>query len=111
DSRFIPTVSPALYLEYLAVLLRPENLLGSVRTSDDVLGFVRNLLSYSHRQRIYFLWRPTLRDPDDDFILELAIASGSSYIVTFNKRDFAGSETFGIRAIWPSEFLELIIEK
>lgn len=111
DPRFVPAISPALYLEYLGVLLRPENLLASVRTSGDVIGFVRKLLSYSHRQRIYFLWRPTLRDPDDDFILELAIASGSSYIVTFNKRDFAGSETFGIKAIWPSEFLGLIKKK
>ena len=111
DNRFTPAISPALYLEYLAVLLRPEHLTESGRTAVEVISFVRELLSYSHRQRIFFLWRPMLRDPDDDFLLELAIASSSRFIITFNKRDFAGSEAFGIATIWPSEFLDLINEK
>lgn len=111
DERFIPTVSQTLYLEYLAVLLRPENLQASNRTSKDVFGFVRQFLSYSHRQRISYSWRPILRDPDDDFVVELAIASGSRFIITFNKRDFAGSEFYGVKAVWPSESLEFIEKK
>jgi hypothetical protein len=32
------------------------------------------------------------------------------YIVTYNVRDFKGSDKFGIRAITPKEFLQVIRE-
>jgi putative PIN family toxin of toxin-antitoxin system len=54
---------------------------------------------------IFFLWRPFLRDPRDDMVLELAVKAGCEWIVTFNKRDFVGSDRFKVRAIEPSEFL------
>jgi predicted nucleic acid-binding protein len=59
---------------------------------------------------IFFHWRPHLRDPEDEFILELAVAGGCRYIVTFNARDFAGAEQFGIQVISPGTFLRLIGE-
>lgn len=68
----------------------------------EVLGF---LLSISHLQEIFFLWRPALPDPDDDLILELAVAAGCRYIVTHNLRDFRGSTNRGIAAVPPSAFL------
>lgn len=101
DTRLTPVISPALYLEYMAVLMRPENLAAGNRTEKEVIGFIRKFLSYCHRQRINFNWRPTLRDPDDDFVLELAINAGCAYIITFNQRDFAGCELFGIETISP----------
>lgn len=97
-------ISILLYLEYLDVLQRPENVPVN-QTTDDILGFIRKLLAYSHKQSIYFLWRPALKDPNDDFVLELAIASQSSYIVTFNAKDFTNIELFGIETISPSNFL------
>jgi putative PIN family toxin of toxin-antitoxin system len=107
SQKFELAISVPLYLEYLDVLQRPENIpLG--KTKDDVLGFVRKLLGYSHKQSIYFRWRPSLKDPNDDFVLELAIASQSSYIVTFNVKDFGNIELFGIEIISPSEFFKLI---
>ena len=57
-----------------------------------------------HRQEIHYLWRPVLRDPDDDLILEVAVAGGCDSIVTFNIKDFKGSERFGIRILSPREF-------
>ena len=53
--------------------------------------------------------RPALRDPDDDRILELAARAGAS-IVTFNTRDFAGSEAYGVPVVRPLEFLRQIGE-
>lgn len=100
-------ISVPLYLEYLDVLQRPENIPAN-ETADDVLGFVRKLLGYSHKQSIYFSWRPSLIDPNDDFVLELAIASQSSYIVTFNSKDFVNIELFEIETISPSAFLKLV---
>ena len=93
-------------VEYRAVLLRPENLL--TRPPAQAEGFLDFLLSTSHLQEIYFLWRPGLSDPDDDLILELAVAAGCRYIVTHNLRDFRGTERWGIRAVPPSDFLHRI---
>ena len=49
-----------------------------------------------------------LRDPGDDLVLELAVASRSRTIVTFNKRDFTAAEGFGIEILVPSENLRKI---
>ena len=57
------------------------------------------------------LWRPALPDPDDDLILELAVAGGCRYIVTQNLRHFRGTEKWGITALTPSDFLKQIEKK
>ena len=59
-------------------------------------------------EKIFFLWRPFLRDPDDDLVLELAVEAGCAYIVTHNLRDFEGVERFGLRAVTPKRFLDII---
>ena len=72
------------------------------------MGFLRYLAAQAHHQEIHFLWRPVLRDPDDDMLLELAVASGSRYIVTHNVRDFRGTSQYGVEAITPRDFLNLL---
>ncbi|MFN9732813.1 MAG: PIN domain-containing protein [Microcystis sp.] len=57
---------------------------------------------------IFFLWRPFLRDPKDDMVLELAVKAGCQSIITYNTRDFAGVEQFGLCLLEPSGFLRLI---
>jgi predicted nucleic acid-binding protein len=64
----------------------------------------------ARRHPIFFLWRPFLRDPRDDMVLELAVKAGSEIIVTFNERDFVGAEKFGIRVLPPAAFLREIGE-
>ncbi len=58
--------------------------------------------------RVNFLWRPQLPDPDDDLFLELAVSGQADAIVTYNQRDFLGSERFGIRVISPQELIKEI---
>ena len=87
SSKFELAISVPLYLEYLDVLMRPELKPKDIANAD-VLSFVRKILDYSHKQSIYFRWRSWLKDPNDDMILELAIASRANYIVTFNLKDF-----------------------
>ena len=106
DARFQPVVSVPVFVEYRALLLRPENLLG--RTPAQAEGFLDNLLDASHLQEVFFLWRPALADADDDMILELAVAAGCRYIVTHNLRDFRGSEKWGIAAVTPGDLLKMI---
>lgn len=107
SDKFQPAMSVTLYLEYLDVMTREENIPVGL-TDKDMIGFVREILSYSHKQGIYFTWRPSLKDADDDFVLELAIASQSEYIITFNEKDFRNIELFGIEVISPSSFLKYL---
>lgn len=103
--RWRPVVSPALALEYEAVLKRSVRDLGL--SLGDIDDFTEYLCSCGRLVQIYFRWRPMLPDPDDDRILEVAIRTGSP-IVTFNVRDFRGSESFGIRTMSPSELLAIM---
>lgn len=104
---FQSCLSVALYTEWQEVLTRSENLLPGI-TPEDALRYLRYLASQSHLQEIHFLWRPFLRDADDDMVLELAFAAGCRHIVTHNVKDFRGSEQLGVTALSAREFLNLI---
>jgi putative PIN family toxin of toxin-antitoxin system len=103
-------LSVALYTEWQAVMTRAEHL--PPGTSNEVaLGFVRYLASLAHLQDIHFLWRPFLKDPDDDMVLECAVAAGCQYIVTHNIKDFRRSEQLGVKAVTPGDFLNFLKEQ
>ena len=106
DDRFRIAMSVALALEYEAVLVRHAHELGLSRT--EATGLVDFLCSIACCQDVHFLWRPTLRDPRDEFVLELAVASASEAMVTHNVRDFRGADAFGIQVVRPGAFLRLI---
>jgi putative PIN family toxin of toxin-antitoxin system len=106
DGRWRPNLTVAIVLEYEAILKRDCREFGlSEGDIDDVLDA---LCSQAGLHRLYFLWRPGAADPDDDLVLEAAIASHSDFIVTFNGRDFPDIQKFGIRCVTPKEFLILI---
>lgn len=97
-------LSTAILFEYEDVLKRNKSIL---KLSDrDIEQILDNLCKLSEHQKIYFLWRPYLPDPNDDYILELAVASGTKTIVTHNIKDFRGLNKFGVRAITPRMLLE-----
>jgi len=100
-------LSVPLVLEYEEVAKRQKDETGLTdQDIDDILDF---LCSVANRRRIFFLWRPFLRDPGDDMLLELAVEARCTCIVTFNRRDFADvEEQFGIRVLGPKEFLQEI---
>ena len=104
--RFETAVSVPLAFEYEAVLVRHAGSLGLQR--EDAEGLVDYLCQLGHRQDIHFLWRPTLTDPKDEFILELAMAARCEAIVTHNVRHFAGVRGFKVRVLSPAEFLALV---
>jgi hypothetical protein len=60
--------------------------------------------------KLYYLWRPYLKDPKDDLVLEAAVAGSCEAIITYNRRDFAGAENFGVRILTPGQFLRRIGE-
>ncbi len=75
-------------------------------TVDATLAYLRYLATLAHLQDVHFLWRPHLRDPDDDMLLECAVASGCPFIVTHNVKDFQHAGSLNVRAIQPGEFLK-----
>ena len=96
-------LSVGLLFEYEATIKRPGLVPGlSERQLDDILDY---LAASGRRQEIHYLWRPVLRDPSDDLILEVAVAGECQAIVTYNTRDFGAATTFGIRLLTPAEFL------
>ena len=96
-------LSVPLALEYEAVLRRHARELRLAR--DEADGLVDYLCEVGYRQTIHFLWPPTLTDPRDEFILELAVAADCHAIVTHNVRDFAGANRFAVQIITPGGFL------
>ena len=105
--RYEFALSVALYTEWQAVLTRPEHLPPGLQPQD-ALAYLRYLASIAHLQDVHYLWRPFLRDPDDDMVLECAVASGSRYLVTHNVRDFARITSLGISPVTPAEFLDML---
>ena len=103
EGRFEISVSVPLVLEYEEVLHRATEL-----GEEEILSVVRYFSSIAHRQKIFFLWRPSLPDLKDDMVLELAVASRARYIVTYNGKDFAAAERFGIQVVTPKAFLDII---
>jgi hypothetical protein len=50
------------------------------------------------------MWRPQLRDPGDELVLEAAVNGRGTTITTFNRRDFQpAASRFGIDILLPSE--------
>lgn len=103
---FKVNVSVPLVLEYEDVANRYLEATGLA--SSDVEAIIDYICSNASLRRIFFLWRPFLKDPKDDMVLELAVESQSEIIVSFNKKDFVGAEQFGLRVLTPREFLEEI---
>ena len=106
-TRFDFALTIPLYTEWQAVLTRQEHIPPGVGV-DGVLGYLRYLVSLAHHQDVHFLWRPFLHDPDDDMVLECAVASGSQYIVTHNIKDFRRVPELMVQAITPADFLTLL---
>jgi putative PIN family toxin of toxin-antitoxin system len=101
-------LSVPLVLEYEDVTKRLVGEIAlTVQEIDDVLDYI---CAACKPQELFYLWRPHLRDPKDDMVLELAVAAGCDFVITHNKRDFEDIERFGLAALTPREFLQTIGE-
>ena len=106
--KFEINLSVALVLEYEEILRKQARQLGL--SVADVSAVIDYFCSVGNQRQINFLWRPLLPDPDDDLLLEIAVESSADCIVTFNVRDFRGTNQFGIDAVTPRVFLQKIEE-
>jgi len=106
SGKFQTSVSVPLIFEYEDATRRPQH--GARLDQDEIDAILDYICQVSDRRKIFYLWRPLLKDPKDDLMLELAVESSTDYIVTFNLSDFAGAERFGISVITPQQFLKTI---
>ena len=105
--RFNALCSVPLFLEYEAVLLRPEQLKAAGVTAGDVMNLLDVLAGKVQRVDIAYLWRPQLRDAADDMVLEAAVNGQATSIITFNQRDFLPQTlNFGIAVLTPAQFFQ-----
>jgi putative PIN family toxin of toxin-antitoxin system len=109
QGRYQSIVSVAMMLEYEAVLTRPENLMAFGLTNQEIQRFLDGLALLIIPVTPFFLWRPQLRDPADEHVLEAAVNGRVDAIVTFNLRHFRAAATrFGIAVLNPGEALRRI---
>jgi putative PIN family toxin of toxin-antitoxin system len=107
--RFELLLSVPLVLEYEAVLNRPEHLAASGLTSVEVEHVLDDLAAVAKPVKLAFRWRPRLRDPNDDMVLETAVNGNADAIVTFNQRDFEEAKrSFACAVLLPAVALQQI---
>ena len=107
EQRIKPLVTTAVFLEYEAVLLRAEQRLATGMNEADVEGFLRAMAAAAEPVEISFRWRPQLRDPADELMLEAAVNGHAEVIVTHNVTDFRpASSRFSVRILTPAQLLK-----
>ncbi len=96
-----------LFLEYEAVLKRPEQVAVHGLSMQQLDAALDDLASHIHEVRIAFDWRPQLRDPGDEMVFATAINGFADAIVTHNVADFLpAANNFGIRVLTPGRIIE-----
>jgi predicted nucleic acid-binding protein len=99
----------ALALEYEAICLMAEHRMADGLSQQQVGIFLDAVLAMVDPVETHFMWRPQLRDPADELVLEAAVNGQAVAIVTFNRRDFGDTPaTFGIEVLSPAELLRRI---
>lgn len=109
DRLLVALATPALFLEYEAVLKRSEQRVVSGLTLAQVDERLAALASALEPVTTHFVWRPQLADADDEMVLDAAVNGRADALVTFNVRDFAlAARRFGLAVVRPGEVLEAL---
>ncbi len=102
-------LSVPLAMEYEAVCVRPEHQLAAGLNEQEVRIFVDAVIALAEPVKIHYLWRPQLRDPSDEMVLETAVNGRASLLITLNERDYGTAPArFGIEVMTPREAVERI---
>ena len=109
EGRVTLLVSVPLAIEYESVCRKYEHRLAAGLSDRQVDIFLDAALAMCEPVETHFLWRPQLRDPNDEMVLEAAVNGRADGLVTFNRRDFGTApERFGVAILLPREALARI---
>jgi putative PIN family toxin of toxin-antitoxin system len=107
--RIVFLASPALWLEYEAVIKRPQIRLRHGISLENLDIVLDTLAAHVKPVHLNYLWRPQLRDPNDEMVLETALNAGADALVTFNTKDFAeAADRFALKLATPAECIKLL---
>ena len=103
----VPQIGTALFLEYEDVTKREKITALCALSLKEQEELLQAFLSTCKWNEIFYLWRPNLNDKDDDFLIQLAVASNSRVIITENQKDLKSGELhFDFEVLTPKEFLQ-----
>jgi len=107
--RLVALATPPLFLEYEEVLSRPEQRLAHGLATQAIDEFLAELAALVEPVEIHFQWRPQVRDPSDEMVLEAAINGRADALVTYNLKHFAlPGDRFRIPVVHPAELLKKV---
>lgn len=109
EKRVTLCANVALMLEYEAVCMRAVHRSAAGLSVKEVGVFLDAIAALVEPVETHFLWRPQLRDPADEMVLEAAVNGNAEAIVTFNLRDYeSAAGTFGVQLLLPRDALALL---
>ncbi|MBW4513377.1 MAG: putative toxin-antitoxin system toxin component, PIN family [Scytonematopsis contorta HA4267-MV1] len=108
DKRWQLNISTPLILEYEEILKREKYQL--TLSNDEIDNVIDAICAIANQCNIFYLWRPVAKDPDDDFLIDLALECQADFIITYNQKDLQPAEKFGIKVVTPKEFLQQVGE-
>lgn len=109
QGKVVLLLSVPLAMEYEAVCVRAEHQLAAGLSEQEVRIFVDAVIAIAEPVKIHYLWRPQLRDPSDEIVLETAVNGRANLLITFNVRDYGTAPArFGIEVMTPREAVERI---
>lgn len=95
-------LSVPLAVEYEAVCQKAEQRVAAGLSESEVDIFVTAVIAMAEPVEMHFLWRPQLRDPNDEMVLEVAVHGEADALVTFNVRDYGNVPSrFGVDLLLP----------
>ncbi len=107
EKKVSPQISEALFREYEEVMKRKKIQTLSPLRVEEQNRLLNAYLSMCRWNEIYYMWRPNLSDEDDNFVVELAVASGAEVIITYNLKDFKSAElSFSHKIVTPEIFIK-----
>src|SRR2546430_9681372 len=101
--------TPPLFLEYEDVLKRADQRMANGLSLEQIDEFLAELAAHVEPVDLHFMWRPQVRDPGDEMVLEAAINGDADALITYNVSDFAvAADRFAVRVLRPAEILKMV---
>ncbi len=106
DKRVTLVANVSLVIEYEATCRLAEHRIAAGLNEREVMQFLDAVVAMIEPVETHFLWRPRLRDPADEMVLEAAVNGRAAAIVTFNTRDYGKvPNDFGVEVLLPQDVL------